>query len=115
MHLLNKCKEYGSKLIEVTEEYTSKTCTNCGIQSMNYSKDRIKKCVCGSKIDRDINGARNILLKNIKKVARPRETILPKECEKVSVINQCFTLNKLQSVYLNSFMTIIKNFFFCDI
>ena len=93
MHLLNKCKEYGSELIEVTEEYTSKTCTNCGIQSMNYSKDRIKECNCGCKMDRDINGARNILIKNIKKVVRPWDTIHPEECEKVSVINRQFITN----------------------
>lgn len=93
MHLLNKCKEYGSELIEVTEEYTSKTCTNCGIQSMNYSKDRIKECVCGCKMDRDINGARNIMIKNIKKVVRPWDTIHPEECEKVSVINNQFITN----------------------
>ena len=93
MHLLNKCKEYGSELIEVTEEYTSKTCTNCGIQSMNYSKERIKQCQCGCQIDRDINGARNILIKNIKKVVKPWGTIHPKECEKVSVINCQFITN----------------------
>ena len=87
MHLLNKCKEYGSELIEVSEEYTSKTCTVCGIQSEKYSKERIKECECGFKIDRDINGARNIMIKNIKKVVRPRDTIGPEECTKVSVIN----------------------------
>ena len=70
MHLSNKCREYGSELVEVTEEYTSKTCTNCGIQSENYN-NRIKSCKCGYKINRDINGARNILIKNIKKVAIP--------------------------------------------
>lgn len=79
LHLLNKCKEYGSELIEVTEEYTSKTCTNCGIQSNTYSKERIKKCKCNCEIDRDINGARNIMIKNIKKVAIPWGTIHPKE------------------------------------
>ena len=82
MHLLNKCKEYGSELTEVTEEYTSKTCTVCGIQSTNYSNERIKNCKCCSKIDRDINGARNILIKNIKKVVKPWDTIHPKEEEK---------------------------------
>jgi putative transposase len=79
LHLLNKCKEYGSELIEVTEEYTSKTCTNCGIQSNTYSKERIKKCKCNYEINRDINGARNIMIKNIKKVAIPWGTIHPKE------------------------------------
>jgi putative transposase len=73
MHLSNKCREYGSELTEVTEEYTSKTCTNCGIQSENYN-NRQKSCKCGYKINRDINGARNILIKNIKKVVIPRVT-----------------------------------------
>ena len=64
-HLINKCDEYGCKFIEVTEEYTSKACTNCGRISSNF-KNRIKKCrYCGNKINRDLNGARNITIKNI--------------------------------------------------
>lgn len=65
-HLFNKGEEYGCKIIEVTEEYTSKTCGNCGLLSDNYH-NRIKKCShCKTEIDRDLNGARNILIKNIK-------------------------------------------------
>jgi putative transposase len=71
-HLKKKSIEYGSEVIIVTEEFTSKTCTNCGCQGTSYDKKRIKLCKCGVKIDRDINGARNILIKNIKKVARPK-------------------------------------------
>ena len=93
MHLLNKSKEYGTEIIDVTEEYTSKTCTNCGLQSCNYSKERVKQCDCGYKIDRDINGARNIMIKNISKVVKPWVTMLPKECEKVSVINEQIITN----------------------
>lgn len=80
MHLLNKCKEYGSELIEVTEEYTSKTCTVCGTHGVNYSKERIKQCECGYRIDRDVNGSRNIMIKNIKKVVKPWATMQPEEC-----------------------------------
>ena len=65
-----KSIEYGSEIIIVTEEFTSKTCTNCGCQGTSYDKKRIKLCKCGVKIDRDINGARNILIKNIKKVTK---------------------------------------------
>jgi len=64
-HLTNKASEYGCKIEVVTEEYTSQTCTNCGHKSANYDY-REKKCEkCNYKIDRDLNGSRNILLKNI--------------------------------------------------
>jgi len=70
-HLKNKGLEYGCKIIDVTEEYTSLTCTRCGKQSKNYDSNRIKQCECGYKIDRDIGGSRNILIKNIDKVIKP--------------------------------------------
>jgi polygalacturonase len=44
-------------------------------------------------MDRDLNGARNILIKNIKNVVRPWDTIHPKECEKVSIINNQIITN----------------------
>jgi putative transposase len=53
-HLLRKSEEYGCELRIVCEAYTTKTCTNCGLQSQNY-KNRIKKCgKCKYKLDRDI-------------------------------------------------------------
>lgn len=49
----------------VDEEYTSKTCGNCGILGIP-DRDRILRCKgCGKKMNRDINGARNILIKII--------------------------------------------------
>jgi putative transposase len=64
-HLFNKCKEYGCKFIEVTEEYTSQLCVMCGNTDKTFI-GRIKKCKhCNYSIHRDVNGARNILLKNI--------------------------------------------------
>jgi len=64
-HLINKSIEYGCQVRVITEEFTSKTCTKCGYQSNNYNK-RLKECNnCQYKVDRDINGARNILLKNL--------------------------------------------------
>lgn len=66
-HLANKCAEYGCQLDVVTEEYTSQCCTKCGHLSQNY-KGREKHCShCNFEINRDVNGARNILLKNSKK------------------------------------------------
>ena len=72
-HLLHKAEEYGSKVEIVTEEYTSQCCGHCGMLSDEYIK-RVKICpICKSKINRDINGARNILLKNVHNfIATPR-------------------------------------------
>ena len=45
--------------------YKVKFLLKCGYLSKNYSESRVKKCKnCNHEIDRDINGARNILLKN---------------------------------------------------
>jgi len=65
-HILNKSQEYGCQVIIVSEEYTSQACGFCGELSNKYN-NRIKECEkCNHKIDRDINGARNILIKNHK-------------------------------------------------
>ena len=64
--LLFKCKtNENCYTVICTEEYTSKTCTSCG--SLNDVGDsEIYKCgKCKLDIDRDVNGARNILIKNV--------------------------------------------------
>ena len=59
-----KCIEYNRVLIICTEEYTSKTCGKCGIINKTLGGKKIFKCeTCNLVIDRDVNGARNILLK----------------------------------------------------
>ncbi|KAF0471510.1 transposase [Gigaspora margarita] len=62
--------EYPSrKLIICTKKYTSKTCERCGY--IKNKLDGYKKFKCnkyGFFIDRDINGARNILLKVLSQV-----------------------------------------------
>ena len=64
-HLLYKSEAKCCNIFIVTEEYTSKCCGKCGKCSDDYSDTRVKKCPnCNSEIDRDINGARNILIKN---------------------------------------------------
>lgn len=61
----HKAVQYGASVKMVTEEYTSLTCGYCGDQSNTYIK-RIKTCsTCKNKIDRDYNGARNIMIKNL--------------------------------------------------
>lgn len=55
-----KCEEYSTKLTIKSEEYTSKTCGNCGhVQEIGSKKSwTCKNCSCT--VDRDANGARNI-------------------------------------------------------
>lgn len=61
--LKNKCQEYNKKFILVNESYTTKTCGICG-EINNVKCSRIINCIhCKQCIDRDMNGARNILIK----------------------------------------------------
>jgi putative transposase len=64
--LIAKAQLYKEKHIIVTEEsYTSKTCTLCGALK-KLKGDKVYNCShCGNKLDRDMNGARNILLKTV--------------------------------------------------
>jgi putative transposase len=56
----------GSQVIEVTEEYTSKTCSKCGHIHRQLGGSKKFICLnCGHKIDRDANGSINIFLKTI--------------------------------------------------
>jgi len=58
------CKRTKTKLFEVTEEYTSKTCGRCGKINNSLGGNKTFNCPnCKLQIDRDINGARNIFLK----------------------------------------------------
>lgn len=53
------------KVFLVDESYISKTCTNCGNLHQNLSSNDNFDCTtCKISIDRDVNGARNILIKN---------------------------------------------------
>ena len=59
-------KRVKTNIIKVNEDYTSKTCGNCGEIDEKLGGKKEYKCInCGAKIDRDINGARNILIKTL--------------------------------------------------
>lgn len=62
--LKSKCEEYGVIFQEVDESYTSKTCGNCGEINQSLGSSKKFNCKCGFSIDRDVNGARNIMIKN---------------------------------------------------
>ena len=65
--LTYKAESAGGKVIKVNPAYTSKRCSNCGVVKEKLTlQERTYKCDCGLILDRDINAAKNILLKGIK-------------------------------------------------
>ena len=66
--LTNKCKELGVNLKIGCEGYTSMTCGKCA-NIKEIKNNRTYKCnICLALIDRDANGARNILIKHLPKL-----------------------------------------------
>jgi putative transposase len=58
-------KKFQRKLMIVNESYTSKTCTKCGNIDRKLGYSKLYNCKkCSLEIDIDINGARNIFIKN---------------------------------------------------
>jgi len=64
--LAKKCKAIGKVLHVANESWTSKTCTGCGSIDRWLGGSECYNCkYCGTTIDRDLNGARNILIKTM--------------------------------------------------
>ena len=59
------CDRHGGVLYIVEEHYTTKTCGTCGTQVDIGSAKTFCCHSCGYTQDRDVNGARNILLKHL--------------------------------------------------
>jgi putative transposase len=50
----------------VTEEYTSSTCSRCGHLHTGLGSSEVFRCPsCSQEIDRDVNGARNIMINTV--------------------------------------------------
>lgn len=65
MKLKQKAQIKNVDVFEYSEPYTSKTCGQCGKINLLLGNSKDFKCLgCNLEIDRDINGARNILLRN---------------------------------------------------
>jgi IS605 OrfB family transposase len=61
-----KCHSKSIKYKMVNESYTSKMCSVCGEIDDNLGSSKIYSCAsCGMRMDRDINGARNIYYKRL--------------------------------------------------
>ena len=60
-----KSKEYtNTKVYEVNESFTSKTCSDCGFIKHDLGSSKVFKCdSCHVILDRDINAAKNIMLR----------------------------------------------------
>lgn len=68
------CKKYDKLLNLTTEEYTTKTCSNCGWLHTTIGGNKKFICKnCGVKIDRDVNGSRGILILTCTKNKRQLE------------------------------------------
>ncbi len=65
--LKHQAAKHGCIVVDVTEEYTSKTCSKCGQIHKKLGGNKRFTCPsCGHKLDRDLNGAFNILLKALR-------------------------------------------------
>ena len=63
---MTKAKQENVMIYVKGEEYTTKTCTNCLQIIPGVKGHKVLKCPhCDVKIERDLNGSRNIFLKNI--------------------------------------------------
>ena len=64
--LLYKSTCYNKLVIPVNEAYTTKTCSCCGTINNNVGSSEIFNCTnCNKSVGRDVNAAKNILLKGI--------------------------------------------------
>ncbi|MBW4569903.1 MAG: transposase [Tolypothrix carrinoi HA7290-LM1] len=69
-HLKQAASKKDVIVVLCNESYTSKTCGNCGHIHHKLGGSKIFKCSrCGIKISRDVNGARNILLRALQATA----------------------------------------------
>jgi putative transposase len=60
------CAKNGSVVVEVSEAYTSKTCSKCGHVHQKLGSNKVFKCPhCNHLLDRDLNGAINIFLNSL--------------------------------------------------
>ena len=75
-----KCEERGIMFASPTEEYTSKTCGNCGSINGSLGSSETFRCDCGLVCHRDLHAARNIYMKwflETERDARALEAVAP--------------------------------------
>ncbi len=61
-----KAREYKRNVFAVSEVCTTKTCSRCGYLKHDVGRSEVYECdSCGLRADRDMNAAKNILVRNI--------------------------------------------------
>ena len=79
--LKQAAEKYGSRVFVVSEAYTSRTCTRCGHDHEHLAGAKTFVCPsCGLRVSRDINGARNILLRAMPDLAAVFNSLSINEC-----------------------------------
>ncbi len=64
--MIQKAEKYSANVILCKEYHTSRTCTRCGSDKIDLGSSKTYQCAkCGLCVDRDYNGARNIMLKHL--------------------------------------------------
>ena len=67
--LISRVRQNDNDLCIANESYTSLTCGKCGNMKEDLKGSKIYKCLkCGMRMDRDMNGARNIMIRTLSKV-----------------------------------------------
>jgi putative transposase len=83
--LKTTAEKFSAQVVEVTEEYTSKTCSFCGwIDEGLAGREKFQCKWCGSKVNRDINGSRGIFLKTMPATAF--EFALPNKFNEIPIL-----------------------------
>jgi putative transposase len=89
-YLKATAKRYRTVIYDVDESYTSQSCTMCGILSKDYDNKRLKTCTgCKYKVDRDVNGSRNIYIKSICSMPGMKARLASLKCHKN--VEECYT------------------------
>lgn len=60
-YVIYKARKYGMRVKQIPEDFSTRTCSECGSMNENAPRGRVYTCSgCGTVIHRDVNGASNI-------------------------------------------------------
>jgi putative transposase len=94
--LIAAAEQAGVNVYVRTEEYTTKTCTHCGALKQNVGGAKTYTCHhCHMVTDRDVNGSRNIFIKNA--LEGSEGPTLPSDFATLSLLSRTPTGSKARS------------------